>query len=407
MAEVISGGPPERPSADRASRVAVAVLAAAAVLSAGTWVGLHRSSSTSAQRPPISDAGGTPTPSIFSAPLAPLQPVLSGVSTAGPIGLRLLAGGPALSLVDAGTGVRSPVASVDVPADHAVAQLEPVGAGTLVVVISTASNDEAGWVYLELPAGPAVKLLRADRVVPGARPGRFWAYTYSRRQGAKSTLVEATTTGRVLSTRLVPAGWEVEADTGGGLLVAASPVEGPGELLLVDPTTLLVRRSLGPVAIVVAASASLVAWTTDPGCHQRCDLLVADPALGVRRGYRLATNFAGANGAFDPSGRRVAIAYFGRHAVDGPATSGFVEVLDLATGRRTRVPGVATPQKQAAAVSWFKDGRWLGIAVQWPDEGYQRLAVWPVSGGPVRELPGRLPAGYSSALLALPSRSAP
>jgi hypothetical protein len=333
-----------------------------------------------------------------------LSPELAGVRTPGPGGLRLLAGGGSLTLLDAATGVRSPVAGVPVPPGWEVTQLLPVAGGTLVVVAPDQSGTEygVGRVYLLRPRRPPVEVLRADQVVASARPGRVWAFLYSRGPGNDAVLVEATPRGRLLRRRPVPENWQLLADTGTGLLMAAYRQEGPGELTIRDPVSLRVGRSVGPVTEVVAATPRLAAWT-GPSCAERCDLIVGDPRDDRRKTFRLDANFGVGRAVFSPDERQLAIAYYGGHGFDRPATAGFVEVLDLGTGRRTRVPGVATSEKQAADVCWSSDGRWLGIGVRWPEQGYQRLAVWPVSGGPVVELPGGLPVSYASALLAMTS----
>lgn len=285
-------------------------------------------------------------------------------------------------------------------------QLLPVTGGTLVVVMPDQSGGESGpgWVYLMRPGRAPVEVLRADEVVGSARPGRVWAFIYARQQGGKSTLVEATTGGRMLSKRLVPEGLHLEADTGNGLLVATYRQEGPGELSIVDPVSLRVRRSIGQVTYVAAATSRVAAWAI---CSGVCILVVGDVRGGQQpRTFQLATNAGIGAAAFSPDERRLAIAYNGRHGFDRRGTPGFVDVLDLSTGHPTRVPGVGTPEKQAAQLCWSKDGRWLGIVVRWPEQGYQRLGVWPASGGRVVELPGRLPARDSSALLAMTPENA-
>jgi hypothetical protein len=337
---------------------------------------------------------------------APLRPELAGVSTAGPSGLRLLAGGDSLTSVDAATGLSAPVRSVPLPPGGAVTQLLPVTGGTLVVVMPDQSGGESGpgWVYLMRPGRAPVEVLRADEVFWSAQPGRFWGFSPARQHGSTGTLVEATTGGRLLSRRPVPEGWRVSTDTGNGLLVAAYSQEGPGDLSLVDPVSLRARRSLGPVTYVAAATPRLAAWVI---CSGTCGLVVGDLRGGGQpRTFQLPTNAGIGSAAFSPDQRKLAIAYFGRHGFDRPGTPGFVEVLDLVTGHRSRVPGVGTPEKRAAVVCWSSDGRWLGIAVRWPEQGYQRLGVWPASGGRVVELPGRLPARDSSALLAMTPENA-
>lgn len=406
VTEVISGGPPESPPASRASRLVVGALALAVLTFGGTWVALHRGTTAPASagtpaRPPTAETPPAPPPDASAGPLAP---ELAGVSTPGPPGLRLLAGGDALTVVDAASGVPSPVAGVAVPPGGAVTELLSLDGGALVVVQPDQSGTESGIgrVYLLRPGRAPAELPRADEVVAGARPGRIWAIVNSRQPGGKTTLVEVTTAGRPLSKRLVPESWQLVADTGGGLLVAVYRQERPGELMILDPVSLRVRRSMGLVREVVAAAPGLAAWT-GPTCAERCALIVGNLRDDRRKTFRLDANFGVGRAVFSPDERQLAIAYYGRAGFDRPATAGFVEVLDLGTGRRTRVPGVATSEKQAADVCWSSDGRWLGIGVRWPEQGYQRLAVWPVSGGPVVELPGRLPVSYASALLAMTS----
>lgn len=330
---------------------------------------------------------------------------------AGPSGLDLLAGGGALTVVDASTGSRTAVDGVSLPPGGAVTQLTLVPAGALAVVQPDQAGGDTGpgWVYLVRPGRAPLRLVRADEVMAGARPDRFWGFVYPRQQGSEGTLSEVTTEGRLLSERKVPASWQPLADTGSGLLVGVYRQTGGGQLVIIDPVSLQVDRSLGEVSYVAGASPTMAAWTEpgQGGCGVSCDLVVGSTRGAQRRTFRLTLDSGLGSAVFSPDGRRLALAYFGRHGGEGTATPGFVEVLDLATGRRTRVPGVATPQKQAAEVTWSRDGRWLGIAVRWRSEGYERLAVWPVSGGPVVELPGRLPARDSSPLLAVPPPFAP
>lgn len=420
MTEVISGGPPERPPADPRVRRAAGVLTAAAVLVAGTWVALHRTSTEPAAEH-TTDAPRTPAsapPSLPSVRIAPaIEPTLSGVATGGPAGLRLLVGGPALTAVDAVTGARDPVDGVPLPAGRSIVQLVQVPSGTVVVVLPTPRDaGEAGWVYLLRRGRAALEVARADGVLPGLSSGRIWAYSYPP-DGKRATLTALGTDGRVLSRRVLPEGWVPEADTEGGLLVSVHRGEGPGDLSTVDPVSLRVRQSLGQSTYVVAATSRQAAWvpaTPEPGAD---DLMTVNFRTGRQRSYRVASGFSLGTSAFSPDGRQLAIAYHGRHGLVGntgpegtntAAAPGFVEVLDLASGDRTRVPGVGTPEKQSADLSWSPDSRWLAIGVRWPEEGYQRIGLWPASHGPLLALPDKIPGGYVSALLAVtPDGTAP
>lgn len=405
VSEVISGGPPEHPSDHRAPRRAVGALAVAVLVAGGTWMALQQDRTAPVHR---GTPGSTAAPAspLLEVPARPLRPTLTGVSAGGPNGLRLLAGGGALTVVDAESGARSPVKGVPLRPGRAFTRLLPVAGGTVVVVGDDQSGGEIGpgWVYLLRPGRAPVELVRADEVFLGARPGRLWGFVYPRQQGAKATLVEVTTGGRLLSRRPVPQSWQPLADTGSGLLVAAYREEGPGELTVVDPMSLRVLRSLAQVTYVAAATPRMAAWVICGGAT--CDLVVGHLRAGPRRTFRLDANDGIGRAVFSPDERRLAIAHFGLHGGERPGTPGFVELLDLETGQHTRVPGVGTPEKQAADLSWSPDGRWLAIGVRWPEDGYQRLGVWPVSGGPVVALPGSLPGGNVSALLAVTSTGA-
>jgi len=383
------------------------------VLAAGTWAVLHRTS-TQPVAEHTTDAPRTPTsapPSLPSVRIAPaIEPTLSGVATGGPAGLRLLVGGPELTLVDAATGARSRVTGVPLPQGRSIVQLVPVPSGTVVVVLPTPRDaGETGWVYLLRRGRAAIEVARADGVLSGPSSGRIWAYSYPP-DGQRATLTALAADGRLLSRGVLPEGWVPEAVTERGLLVSVHRGEGPGDLSTVDPVSLQVRQSLGQSLYVVAATARQAAWLSATAERGGEDLMVADFRTGRQRSYRLATGFSVGAGAFSPDGRQLAIAYHGRHGVVGytgleganaSAAPGFVEVLDLASGDRTRIPEVGTPEKQSADLSWSPDGRWLAIGVRWPEEGYQRIGLWPASHGPLLALPDKIPGGYISALLAV------
>jgi hypothetical protein len=211
--------------------------------------------------------------------------------------------------------------------------------------------------------------------------------------------------GRVLARHPAPAGLGLHADTSAGLLVTiAPPGQGPTELQIVDPRTLAPRRRLGPVGYVVAATGTQAAWTSDT-CTARCWLTVADLPSGTRHSVVLHRDFDPGTAAFSPDGRRLALGYFGRHPQQaGGAAPGFVEVTDLATGRTTPVPGVATGIKQTAGLAWTTDGRALAITVVRPDSDTTLAGLWPLPGGPVRVLPRIFTgAGAPPALTVLPA----
>jgi hypothetical protein len=165
-----------------------------------------------------------------------------------------------------------------------------------------------------------------------------------------------------------------------------------------------VINRLGPVDYVVAATSTQAAWTSYR-CVAHCALTVLDLPTGHRRTIPLPPDFYPGHAVFSPDGRRLAIAYYGLHPqqAGGPAP-GFVEVRDVADAGTVRIPGVATAVKQSAEMAWTPDGTGLALSVGFPDTDTRRVGLWPISGGPVRVLPGSFAGGSDpSALIALPS----
>ncbi len=421
MAEVLTGGRPDddEPSPRRPVPRIVVVLAAVAVGLGALGYGALRDGGHAAPRgtapAPVSPVTVRPSPpgaeaarearapSAPPSPSGPLRPQFVGPKQPGPAGLELLLGGAALRRLDAASGDLQP-AGLPVPEGYAVERLVPVQGGVLVLLQQEAAP-YLGRVLFLRSSGGAAELVRADDVVAAARPGRFWALRNPPAQGRPATLLEVTTGGRVLLRRPVPAGWLLHADTGAGLLVAAYRSEQPAVLALVDPASGQRLRTYGRTRSVVVATSRRAAWLT-PACQvfvpspEACFLVVSDLRTGGMQTYRWPGVSSLGVGAFSPDGRRLALASFGQHGFDRPAQYGRVWVLDLTTGRPVRLPGIGTPEKQAADLSWSPDGRYLAIGVRWPDDGFQRIGLWSTSTGRLTVLPGRFPGGYPpSALL--------
>jgi DNA-binding beta-propeller fold protein YncE len=202
----------------------------------------------------------------------------------------------------------------------------------------------------------------------------------------------------------MPATSVLSGDTVKGLLAVrlGDDTHPLSTLQLLDRSTFKVTRTLGKIGWVAGSGGTRVAWT-DSQCETTCKLVTTDLSTGRQRVVPVAAGFYLAGAAFSPDGNRVAIAYYGRHPQQvGGAAAGFVDVVDLATGARHRVPGVATDIKQAADLSWTPDGRFLAISVGITDKDYRVVGLWPASGGAVQIVLPRVPGGYDGgALLAL------
>lgn len=402
MAEVLSGGPADRPPR-RWSRVATAV-AAVLVLGAGVGQVVRAARPAAAPVPTPSPSQSASSGWMTSTPdQERVQPRLDGVPAPAPDGVVLVVGGPHPT----GVGRGAPwLGRLPVSADEAVSKVLAVPGGLVVAVQRRQLSDTqpSSKVYLVRHTA-ALLLAAADEVVVGLRRDRVFTMWYGLSgQGRPGTLIELTLSGQVLARHSVPAGFIPLADTADGLLVAVYPVtgDGPADLRIVDRHTLAVRQRLGRVGYVLAATSTRAAWI-NAGCTSRCDLTVAELPDGARRTVPVANGYGVGTLAFSPDDRRIAVGYYGRHPQQpGGTAPGFVEVVTLSSGARERVPGVATGVKQVADLAWTPAGHWLAIGVGWPDQDIRRVGLWPAKGGPVRVLPGRYVGGSPpSALLAL------
>lgn len=399
MAELLSSGAPER-GPRRPWRWAAGVLAATFVVG----VALARGN----------EPGGKPVPAPEPTTPAASQYVagderaedlpgrLVGLAAPPPPDVRLLVGGTHPTAIGASDVVLDRLRLHD----EAVGALVPVRGGVVARIDPhrfTAPSANSRVVFVH--GDRVTPLGRADDVIAGRRGDRVYLQSYGPHEAAPGTLTERDLDGRVLARRAVRQPMWVQADTDAGLLVHVL-ARRPGDaetVALADPRTLRVRRDLGPAGYVVATRGQLAAWVL-PAC---CGLRIADLATGRTRTVSRARDFVVGTAAFSPDRRRLAVAYLGRHPQQlGGAAPGFVEVLDLASGRHTRVPGVETAIKQYADLSWTPDGRWLALGVGLVNADMRRIGVWPATGGRVRLLRTLAGGGYQpSALLAIEQAS--
>jgi hypothetical protein len=404
VGEVLTSGPPERPPRLWPRLVVgVVVLLTAGVVVVPRLIDQRSIDRASPQR--------TPTATSTSPSTQPLtgdqvQPRLDGPAAALPAGLVVAVGGPKPAAAGRGTGPAFALNRLPLRNGEVVASATPVPAGLLVVVQSPFMTDAQHFskIYL-IGVHGAVMLTQADEVVVGRRGDRILALRSGYGWKGPGTLLQLSWTGRVLARHATPEGLSLNADTPSGLLVTITPTgERPSRLQLVDPRTMAVIKQLGPIDYVAAATSTKAAWTTNR-CVEHCALTVLDLPTGQRQAIPMPPGCYPGHAAFSPDGRRLAIAYYGLHPqqVGGPAP-GFVEVWDVAGAGGVRIPGLATGIKQSAEVAWTPDGSDLAVSVGFPDTDTRRVGLWPVSGGPVRVVPGTFAGGSDpSALIVLAS----
>jgi hypothetical protein len=334
-----------------------------------------------------------------------VHPRLVGVPLRDPSSANLLVGGTQLIRVGSRT---AGLGKVPIAAGHRVVGVQAVPAG-LLVTVTTGDGQVQPYlnVYL-VRKGVAARLLTATDSAFPAWDGQSIFATHFATTGIDANVVtRMDLAGHVLGRHSLPPSSLLSRDTVKGLLLETlghdTLTQSLSTLQLLDRSTFKVTRTLGKIGWVLPGSGGRrVAWT-DSQCQTTCHLVATDLSTGSRHLVPLEVGFYISVAAFSPDGKRVAITYAGRHP-EGSAgpRAGFVDVVDLATGARHRIPGVATDVKQAADVSWTPDGRFLAISVGISDRDYRVVGLWPASGGAVQIVLPKVPGAYDGgALLAL------
>ncbi|WP_214326534.1 hypothetical protein [Nonomuraea sediminis] len=288
-----------------------------------------------------------PTPAR-SAPLAPL----TGVAPPGPTGVRLLATGGEPFVYDVDSRASTPVSGL--PSGDSWG----FGAGARAVI----GVGTRGLYALAPGASRARFLTAADFALASADGGGVWVQSGKRcrelRFGGGS--------------RTAACAGGVDADTQLGLLIRPES----GDMRLADPATGRVLLRAQQI-LAVARGQALV---SDGG-----RLTLVDVPSGRKRALDSPrTEGSASHGLPSPDGRWIAVP-FGDPAWPGPRQYLDVWVLEISSGRWSRLPGMPVPAAlKALTVSWLPDGRlalagaFPATAAVRPDDGDYAgmLALW-------------------------------
>lgn len=394
MADVLSSGrdPGRRRRLPPAALALLAVLLTAAVVT-GYRTGHRPAHPRGPSAPPAAAILPVRTAKAHPPPPAWLRcglqcdaSVLHASTGRGPRGLRLLLNTtPPTVLDDTGRQRRGPPVPL-LRREH-IDTLLRMGVDAAVLVQSDYVTEKTPHARIyRIGADGSVALIgRADAIVQGIG-ATLWTVTYPPQSAspggsepAPYTLTEIDRTGRVLARYTEPQNIGVIRATKAGLLVTLpNPSDGSyfrqsESVRLLDPATGKLRHGVsGAVFAVLDVTDDLVAWSST-----RSPLVeVYDLSRGAVAGVYNAPGYHPPNyGRFSPDQHTLALGFAGLPQLgSNPASYGYLETLDLTTGRITRINGLRTPPKNNPQLDWTPDSRTLILSVDQRDRA--QIALW-------------------------------
>ncbi len=354
--DIISHGKDREPG-PRPRRLTV--IAALIVLVIGGGAFLTRS--LVAQRSP---AAARPTPTASAAPGGPAGPNgIAEQTLAWDRNLKLPVTGTRPAWFSPASGRAEPIGGL--PVNRAGYQFTRVVGGWAVQASSAGSAGcgscapppEPVW-FLADGARSATPIGTAILVAPGATAGAVWLTSYQVRANtmtASGTAREAGATGTPPRPVRLPPGYAVDQGTVRGLLLAPVSLQVDGTDVLWD----LSAPASSPVfAQVVAASPDEIAWTSP--CATAC-VEVLNLATGRRTEVAVPAGSSVVNGAFSPDGSFLALQLSVGSPGDGGELGMRLAVAPVSSGRLAPVPG-----------TWVSSDALIGFG--WPAAGDRLVA---------------------------------
>jgi hypothetical protein len=275
--------------------------------------------------------------------------------------VRLPVAGPRPAWFWPATGRTKPIGGL--PPDGSGYQFTSVGGGWAVQAGSGVQPDCSGCAgpprpvyFLGDHAQSVTQVGLADAVAPGAVPGVVWLTSYPPDADpgtAAGTAREVSVTGVPRGPQVtLPPGYVIDQATDRGLLLApAVPSAGPPAYTLWDAAAARPSRTF---AGVIAASAGAIAWAS--ACDPLCRVQVLDLATGRRTVVALPGVSSAANGAFSPDGTLLALEVSFYNGADDGALATQLDVASVANGRLTVVPDTFASSDALVGFGWFVGG---------------------------------------------------
>ena len=227
--------------------------------------------------------------------------------------------------------------------------------GGLLECIDCVKPSMPVW-FLADGARSVTRVGTATLVAPSATAGAVWLTSYSPGANintATGTAQEVSRTGSLLHPPVkLPSGYIIDQATDRGLLLApASLQSGTPVYQLWNPAA---PRDSRTFTGVIAASPTEIAWTSP--CAPTCRIQVLDLATGRRTAITLPAASSAASGAFSPGGDYLALQVSSaRTGVDG-ALAMRLEVASVASGRLTAMPGTSVSSDAFVGFGWPTSG---------------------------------------------------
>jgi hypothetical protein len=263
------------------------------------------------------------------------------------------------------------------PRGAQVRRVLPVRDGVLLLAVEpTPSDDTPGEVFL-LPDGTTTAQplgISAVNVLPGTTDETFWVDDRDR-PAARGRAAEYALSGKLVGREEYAAGWSLIRGVVGGLLMRETGSAGSSTGVTVwDSTKRETPVRLPRASVVVATSPTLVAWQ-GAEClvplPDSCAVHVTELATQTTLRVPLPDGYGLALGSLSPGGSRLALAMF--RDADLPLYADGA-VVDLASGRLTRLQGAAFTPPGGSHLAWTPDGN--GLVLGAAGSGSTRLATW-------------------------------
>jgi hypothetical protein len=298
-------------------------------------------------------ASGTAEPAVG---LAAIPDGITGQAGSWPSGLRLPAAGQRPAWFWPATGQVVPIGGL--PPQRSGYQFIRAAGGWAVQAgpgvragCGSCAGPQRAVYFLADHAQSVTQVGLADAVAPGPA-GALWLTSYPPGADpgtAAGTAREVSITGRPLGPQLrLPAGYLIEQATDRGLLLApVTPRPGTMAYQLRDPAAPQASRTF---EAVIAASPTQIAWA--PPCTARCRVLTLNLVTGRQVTTELPEGRSVANAAFSPDSSSLALEVSFSNEADDGGQAVQLELLSMASGRLTAVPGTWLSSDALISFGW-------------------------------------------------------